>query len=362
VADPTADQLKMLVKGGYAMPDGSYYIRNGSVDDLHNAILAVGRATPNAGESDVARRNSVRRHIIKRANAKDINRPDMIPDTWNPDGSLKHHDLTSYLQHYGVMGMKWGHRRGTSGGSSSAPSPPTRHQVKIEKKADLKGRQAEVHGKLAVEALRRRQDLEKNGINSKTFKDAYGKDADLPERNFYFKYGVTKMQAASEGHAMLTRTANYHAKKSARLGAKSEKLQAKIGHVDDDGANYDALSEDEFLVHYGVLGMRWGTRKAGSSARTSTAPEAARAHELHVKAIKQGVHTLSNEELGAVNNRLSLETNYSRLTGGGESNVKRGKQIVKGLIGGTKATLDAVETGKRVYDQITEVQKVVKKK
>lgn len=111
MAEPTAEQKRMLASGGYAMPDGSYYIRNGNVDDLNNAIKAVGRG---GADHDV-----IRKHIMKRARAKDINRPDLIPDTWNSDGSLKHWDLDSYIKHFGVKGMKWGVRRG---GSRGAPS------------------------------------------------------------------------------------------------------------------------------------------------------------------------------------------------------------------------------------------------
>jgi hypothetical protein len=119
VANPTAVQRKAFAASGVAMPDGSYYIRNSG--ELSDAISAVGRATPNAGESDVARRNSVRRHIIKRANALGLS--NMIPDTWNSDGSLKHSDFEELLAHFGVKGMHWGVRRPGTGTPSSHVSP-----------------------------------------------------------------------------------------------------------------------------------------------------------------------------------------------------------------------------------------------
>ncbi len=101
------------------MPDGSFFIRNRG--DLQNAISAVGRATPDAGESEVARRNAVRRHCIKRARALGLT--DMIPDTWNSDGSLKQsilvREVEDYLEHFGVKGMKWGVRRGDNAGGDS---------------------------------------------------------------------------------------------------------------------------------------------------------------------------------------------------------------------------------------------------
>jgi hypothetical protein len=122
------EERRTMARSGVAMPDGSYYIRNAG--ELDDAIAAVGRATPNAGESDVARRNSVRRHIMKRARA--LNLASKIPDTWNPDGSLKHseidglmNEIDEFLEHFGVKGMRWGVRRRRTGSStSSRPSGP----------------------------------------------------------------------------------------------------------------------------------------------------------------------------------------------------------------------------------------------
>ena len=47
----------------------------------------------------------------------------MIPATWNSDGSLKHWDLDSYLEHFGVKGQKWGVRRGRGASSGGSMHP-----------------------------------------------------------------------------------------------------------------------------------------------------------------------------------------------------------------------------------------------
>lgn len=64
------------------------------------------------------------------------------------------------------------------------------------------------------------------------------------------------------------------------------------------------LSNEEFLQHYGVLGMKWGVRRN----RTSSSDHS-RSRELK----KKKLHELSDEELRTLNNRLNLEQNYKRL-------------------------------------------------
>lgn len=134
---PTQDQRKLMSKSGVAMPDGSFYIRNGG--DLDNAISSVGRATPNASESETARRNSVRRHIIARAKALGLS--SKIPDTWNSDGSLKQSAISlteiaaflteagvdQFLAHFGVRGMRWGVHRSRSSRAAAAKGKASTH-------------------------------------------------------------------------------------------------------------------------------------------------------------------------------------------------------------------------------------------
>jgi hypothetical protein len=61
-----------MAKGGMAMPDGSYPIKD--EEDLKNAIMAVGRAS-NPDE--------VKMHCQKRA--KELGKEDMIPDSWDEE-------------------------------------------------------------------------------------------------------------------------------------------------------------------------------------------------------------------------------------------------------------------------------------
>lgn len=76
------------VRAGAAMADGSYPIASKS--DLRKAVKAVGR-----GGAD---NNKIRKHVISRAKALGLEA--MVPNNWNPDGSLK--DTTKAADAEGV--------------------------------------------------------------------------------------------------------------------------------------------------------------------------------------------------------------------------------------------------------------------
>lgn len=151
VAEPTAAQRRMFAQTGVAMSNGSYYIRNGS--DLHNAIEAVGRGEA-AGDSGSA----IRTHIMKRAAA--LKMTSAIPDTWNSDGTLKvtHSDVEAFLQHYGVLGMHWGHRKG---GTKGEPSEDSARVSELHTRVK-KGGGVHVLSNPELEDLNKRLNLERN--------------------------------------------------------------------------------------------------------------------------------------------------------------------------------------------------------
>ena len=80
MADLGAEQRRQLAAAGKAMQGGSFPIRDRT--DLEKAIRAVGRVRPDTDEA----RAAVRRFCIRRA--RELGMMDMIPDTWNADGSL----------------------------------------------------------------------------------------------------------------------------------------------------------------------------------------------------------------------------------------------------------------------------------
>lgn len=100
--------------------------------------------------------------------------------------------------------------------------------------------------------------------------------------------------------------------------------------------------EDYELIHYGIKGMKWGIRRktdsnglvVKSSSPKEYSEDAAKAKSSGEKARAKGVQSLSNLELRQLNDRLNLETNYSRLTSSGtpeSSAASRGAQVYKGM-------------------------------
>lgn len=66
-----------------------------------------------------------------------------------------------------------------------------------------------------------------------------------------------------------------------------------------------------FLQHHGILGMKWGHRKASSVSEESH--DSARAHAAHTKLKKEGISSLSNDELKSLTQRMQLEKQYKDL-------------------------------------------------
>jgi hypothetical protein len=66
-----------------------------------------------------------------------------------------------------------------------------------------------------------------------------------------------------------------------------------------------SLTEEEYLAHFGVKGMKWGRRKGGSSI----SPENARLRELKKNPAKR----LTDEQLRTAITRMSLEKQYKDL-------------------------------------------------
>lgn len=106
------------------------------------------------------------------------------------------------------------------------------------------------------------------------------------------------------------------------------------------------------LYHYGVLGMKWGRRKAVSR-------DSAAASRIRKKKVSQ----MSNQELRDLNNRLNLEQQNKELS----RKSSKGRTAVKAFIktAGTIAAVSSAVTiyakhGKQAYSTIVKAKKLSK--
>jgi hypothetical protein len=290
----------MLAKMGLAMPDGSFYIRNGPVgaSDLENAIKAVGRGedgNPSSGDP-------IRKHIMKRA--ADLKLSGKIPGTWNPDGSLKHDwtdEVEEYLAHYGVKGMQW---RSTAQRQAAEATATAQGQkgVQAAKKANAakKADKHQLHVLHLAHLLKLSKDLAgKHAKNVKQLK-ATGQRS--------------KISAANAAHAAA----------QAQLAARARLVaNAATGH---------SAFDDEFLAHFGVRGMKWGLRRPRGTASADDhpgSPDALRAKATMDTIRKHGLKAVSTADLQHLVSRQNLEKQHGSLN---PEHVNAGRKAVSDIL------------------------------
>lgn len=108
------------------------------------------------------------------------------------------------------------------------------------------------------------------------------------------------------------------------------------------------MDNDE-LMHYGVLGMKWGVRKARRSKKPSADRTESYSEDYKNAHSKKSVKYMSDSELQNRNKRLSMEKQYAQLT----KKTSRGKKIVQTLIS-VAGTITAAEGAYKVYKKIAD--------
>ena len=114
---------------------------------------------------------------------------------------------------------------------------------------------------------------------------------------------------------------------------------------------------DDFLKHYGVLGMKWGHRKARSTSSSNKKPKSTKNTTTSKPKPKPKPtrRELSDEELRAVINRMRLEREYADLKYRSSSRAKV-ENVVKTV--GTAALLTTSVV--KIYNNLNTICKVVK--
>ena len=116
---------------------------------------------------------------------------------------------------------------------------------------------------------------------------------------------------------------------------------------------------DDFLQHYGVLGMKWGHRKARSNVSSNKKPKSTKNTTISKPKSKPKSkptqRRLSDAELRAVVNRMRLEREYADLTYRASSRSKV-ESVVRTI--GTVAALTT--SAVKIYENLNKLSKVAK--
>jgi len=121
------------------------------------------------------------------------------------------------------------------------------------------------------------------------------------------------------------------------------------------------VSEEDALLHFGVKGMKWGTRKdsKGSSRKPSGRVEVSPDHSKSESLRKNKRKTLTNDELALIIKRRNLEQQFSNLN---PSKVKQGQNVVKAIVAtvGTVSSVIALAGSPAGKAAITAAKTVIK--
>lgn len=112
---------------------------------------------------------------------------------------------------------------------------------------------------------------------------------------------------------------------------------------------------DDFLQHYGVLGMKWGKRKARSTVSSNKKPKSTKNTTTSKPKPKPTKRRLTDAELRAVVNRMRLEREYADLQYRASSRSKV-ESVVKTI--GTVAALTT--SAIKIYENLNKISKIAK--
>ena len=160
--------------------------------------------------------------------------------------------MDDHLEHYGVLGMKWGVRNADTlrkYASSGSKKPSVRKTKREERRAAKRQRKAEDAAVKQIKRERRRRF--KNRVitpEGQIQEDIRRMRLETLYRETYMEneYTSYKLVKDAAGVGMRTVTKNV-ANAAVPTGGKSKKAK----HFD----------QTDWLAHYGVLGMKWGVRR-----------------------------------------------------------------------------------------------------
>jgi methyl-accepting chemotaxis protein len=115
------------------------------------------------------------------------------------------------------------------------------------------------------------------------------------------------------------------------------------------------------LVHYGILGMKWGIRRTPEQlARARRRSMTDESHEDYKKAhTSKSVKSMSDAELRNRLNRLQMERQYSQLSA---DNVSKGKEYVQKTIKAATTIAAVTTTALTLYNNVNKIKSIIEGK
>lgn len=256
----------------------------------------------------------------------------------NPSDSIGMTRAQQFIAHYGVPGMKWGVRKdkGREGERvklSKLPKLDRKWEKKALRVSNIVRMQNAVADKLNGPS---------GGLNKVNNKPKY-RDVDFTNpknRDLHSQYMREITDTMYQTYKSVAREEGGNPSGSKRFGAKLDHINNRVyfslddvKHADmeeniqfvgvldakrfvisiekakEDSMGQSNISAEEYIAHYGVLGMRWGKRKAEIPASA----EASAKEAIKAKAKAGKVKALSDKELITAINRMNLEQSFKRL-------------------------------------------------
>lgn len=277
------------------------------------------------------------------------------------------------LEHFGVLGMHWGVRRGntstgsskgassspvTSGGGSKSSESKTKYsKSQIEEEAAFLSTHTVItnippkvdsftidnHGKLAVV------------INVEKGSEAdHAHAVSSLKRPLYPYEKVVNITTMNEEQALASK-AHFDAIEKKKDNAAKTRGSGKSSDVRTAyriaqralrfvARQSDEETVDDILEHFGIRGMHWGVRKdrttrvkVGEELKTikvphNTSTDAMKAHNSAVMIKKHGIKSVTNQELKDLNYRISLEQNFHKMVPKETGRIKKGRDIMEKMV------------------------------
>lgn len=256
-------------------------------------------------------------------------------------------EVSDFLQHYGVEGMKWGKKR-----DAAINSNARRTRARLDK------------------ARKAKNPADRKRLMDEAFaNDDYVNSVYLTTGNAFVVALLTGGLGNLATPALREVARNKQTKAKERL-LKNEYALDEAKHTEED--------VDDFLEHYGVKGMRWGRRNAAQNSdplevtyqaqpgrRVKTqggqnqpaSEDAIRVAKLKQQAKASSTDSLSNDQMREVLNRMNMEQQYANLSSQEAiRNQSPAKKFIKALLGDAESLADQQAKNVVNYKIRTELQ------